>query len=66
MTIITYKVAKLFVQPNILATFVLNYLTVKHRKSQKIAPLLNRYHYYFSKTPLKVYSSIGYINPIKI
>ena len=35
-----------------------SYLTASHRKTLKFAQLPNRY-FYFSNTPLKVYSSIG-------
>ena len=42
-----------------------SYLTVKQRKTQRVARLPSRYHY-FSDTPLNVYSSNGYVKPFTI
>ena len=42
-----------------------SYLTAKHSKTLKIARFPSRYRY-FSNSSLKVYSSNGYIEPLKI
>jgi len=54
-----YGISKIFCK------FALSYLTAKHSKTLKIARLPNRYRYFLNSS-LKVYSSNGYIKPLKI